>query len=87
MICKAGSIAVFSSMTLHMSPDNVSQNSRRAINTQYTRAPLYLEDGVTLRHKAVPFFLRSDGDENGAGRLSKEAVELREIGAQAMSQQ
>ena len=54
VIAPAGSIAVFSSYTLHCSGTNQTDRLRRVYVTQYTRVPLRRPDG-TLQNKAVPF--------------------------------
>ncbi len=51
---KAGSIAVFSSTTLHRSSANTTDLSRRAYLAQYSAAPLTATNGSPWGH-AVPF--------------------------------
>jgi len=69
IVCPAGSMAVFSSLTFHASADNTTSAPRRAINIQYSPVPLTMEDGKTLRHKAVPFLVN--------GVVTQEALKLR----------
>ena len=51
---EAGSIAVFSSTSLHCSSANRSDSSRRAYLAQYTAKPIYTSEGQ-LWAQAVPF--------------------------------
>jgi len=69
VLCPAGSINVFSSLTFHASSDNTTSLPRRAINIQFSPVPLMMEDGTSLRHKAVPFIIN--------GQLTPEALALR----------
>jgi len=69
ILCTAGSVAVFSSLTFHASSDNTTSAPRRAINIQFSPVPLTMEDGHTLRHKAVPFLVN--------GEITQEARQLR----------
>ena len=55
ILCPAGSIVVFSSLTLHSSLPNRSNALRSALNVQYASTPLMSEDGQSFRHKADPF--------------------------------
>lgn len=50
----AGSVAVFSSTSLHRSGGNTTNRPRRAYLTQYTAAPIYAANG-DLWAQAVPF--------------------------------
>ena len=50
----AGSVAVFSSTSLHRSGANTTPQLRRAYLTQYTREPIYSKNGE-LWAQAVPF--------------------------------
>ena len=59
VLCPAGSIAVFSSLTLHCSSPNRSNALRSAFNVQYAAVPLMSEDQQSFRHKADPFIIRS----------------------------
>lgn len=59
VLCPAGSIVVFSSLTLHRSSSNRTHALRSAYNIQYSSVPLRNEDGQSLRHKADPFIWES----------------------------
>ena len=54
VIVPAGSIAVFSSLTLHRSGANTTKKPRRSLLVQYSAAPITNPDGA-LRHWAEPF--------------------------------
>ncbi|CAF1212851.1 unnamed protein product [Adineta ricciae] len=58
--CPAGSIVVFSSLTLHCSSANRSNALRSAYNIQYAPVPLMSEDNQSFRHKADPFIVQSE---------------------------
>ena len=55
VVAPAGSIAVFSSTTLHRSGANASPRRRRAYIAQYSARPIFNHDGPGLRHFADPF--------------------------------
>ncbi|CAF1509938.1 unnamed protein product [Rotaria sordida] len=63
VVCPAGSIVVFSSLTLHCSSPNRSDSLRSAYNVQYAPVPLMSEDQKSFRHKADPFIIQSKTDE------------------------
>jgi ectoine hydroxylase-related dioxygenase (phytanoyl-CoA dioxygenase family) len=69
IVCPVGSITVFSSLTFHASSDNTTSAPRRAINIQFSPVPLMMEDGKSLRHKAIPFIIN--------GQITQEALALR----------
>lgn len=50
----AGSIAVFSSTILHSSGANTTQDWRRVYLTQYSKAPIYKQDGAPW-NEVIPF--------------------------------
>ena len=54
IICKAGSIVVFSSTTFHRSGANQTDKFRRAYAAQYSPEPIYEADG-SLKGLAIPF--------------------------------
>ena len=56
VVAPAGSIAVFSSTTLHRSSANKSDATRRAYLTQYTAEPIRQADGKLAR-QGVPFLV------------------------------
>lgn len=60
VICPAGSIVVFSSLTLHCSSSNTSNSFRSAYNVQYSPVPLMNEDQQSFRHDAKPFVVHSE---------------------------
>ena len=64
VICPIGSIVVFSSLTLHCSSPNRSNDIRSAYNIQYAAVPLMSEDGQSFRHKADPFVVASKTAED-----------------------
>ena len=55
VIAPAGSIAVFSSTTLHRSGFNHADKMRRVYLVQYSNAPILTEDGTKPRHLVEPF--------------------------------
>ncbi|CAF3735669.1 unnamed protein product [Rotaria sp. Silwood1] len=63
VVCPAGSIVVFSSLTLHSSSPNRSDFLRSAYNVQYAPVPLMSEDQKSFRHKADPFIIQSKTNE------------------------
>ena len=64
VVCPIGSIVVFSSLTLHCSSSNRSNALRSAYNVQYAPVPLMSEDQQTFRHKADPFILNGQTENN-----------------------
>jgi len=60
VLCPVGSIVVFSSLTLHCSSSNRSNELRSAYNVQYAPVPLMSEDQQSFRHKADPFIVKSE---------------------------
>ncbi|CAF1503236.1 unnamed protein product [Didymodactylos carnosus] len=64
ILCPAGGIAVFSSLTLHCSSPNRSGALRSALNVQYASTPLMSEDGQSFRHKADPFVVERETAED-----------------------
>ncbi|NIT57462.1 MAG: phytanoyl-CoA dioxygenase family protein, partial [Aliifodinibius sp.] len=54
VVCPAGSIAVFSSVSFHKSGPNTTENMRRAYSIQFSTEPILEADG-TLKGLAVPF--------------------------------
>ena len=64
--CPAGSIVVFSSLTLHCSSANRSNALRSAYNVQYAAVPLMSEDNQSFRHKADSFVIQSETIEEAA---------------------
>jgi ectoine hydroxylase-related dioxygenase (phytanoyl-CoA dioxygenase family) len=55
VIAKAGSLAVFSSLTMHSSGGNSTPRLRRAFISQYSPEPVLTADGAMLWANAVPF--------------------------------
>ncbi|HWY81637.1 MAG TPA: phytanoyl-CoA dioxygenase family protein [Roseiarcus sp.] len=55
VIAKAGSLAVFSSLTMHSSGANTTPRLRRAFISQYSPEPVLTADGAMLWANAVPF--------------------------------
>ena len=55
VICPAGSIAVFSSLTFHRSGANTTSRPRRVYLTQYSSEPITNQDGTALWQLADPF--------------------------------
>jgi Phytanoyl-CoA dioxygenase (PhyH) len=55
VIAKAGSLAVFSSLTMHSSGGNSTPRLRRAFISQYSSEPVLTADGAMLWADAVPF--------------------------------
>lgn len=55
VVCPAGSIAVFSSLTLHRSGANTTDRLRRVYLAQYSPEPIQNPDG-SLRRSAIPVF-------------------------------
>jgi ectoine hydroxylase-related dioxygenase (phytanoyl-CoA dioxygenase family) len=64
VLCPAGSIVVFSTLTLHCSSPNRSDTLRSAVNIQYAAVPLMNEDQQSLRHKADPFIIQFETNEH-----------------------
>jgi ectoine hydroxylase-related dioxygenase (phytanoyl-CoA dioxygenase family) len=56
IICRAGSIVVFSSTTFHRSGANQTHKMRRAYAMQYSPEPVYEPDG-SLKGLAEPFLV------------------------------
>ena len=55
VIAKAGSLAVFSSLTMHSSGANTTPRLRRAFISQYSAEPVLTADGTMLWANAIPF--------------------------------
>ncbi len=55
VICPAGSVAVFSSLTFHRSGANTTPNPRRIFLTQYSSEPILNKNGTGLWQLAEPF--------------------------------
>ena len=72
LVLRAGSIAVFSSLSFHRSGANTTKKMRRAYVTQYSAEPIYKPDGSCLMHLAVPFLadgvrVHREGIQNSNG--------------------
>jgi ectoine hydroxylase-related dioxygenase (phytanoyl-CoA dioxygenase family) len=55
VVAKAGSVAVFSSLTMHSSGANITPRLRRAFISQYSSEPVLTADRTLLWANAVPF--------------------------------